>query len=138
MSSVRARKSLTSQAVVCLQVGDGGEDEPPEAMDVSWPSGFRKRITYVLLAPIVFPLWLTLPDTRAARGKFIQDMTEIIIPIPIKKSNNPLLIMLSLQFTSKELVRFTNEPGKTIQPQIKKKRKIQNLFFSFLYIFFAC
>lgn len=71
MSSVRARaKSLTSQAVVCLQVGDA-EEEPPEALDMSWPSGARKRITYILLAPIVFPLWLTLPDTRSPRGKFL-------------------------------------------------------------------
>lgn len=79
MSSVRTRKSLTPQAVVCLQVGGGGggvgggaggdgEDEQPEALDMSWPSGARKRITYVLLAPIVFPLWLTLPDTRSPRG----------------------------------------------------------------------
>ncbi|XP_044746251.1 sodium/potassium/calcium exchanger Nckx30C isoform X2 [Coccinella septempunctata] len=68
MSSVRARKSLTSQAVVCLQVGEP-EEEPPEAMDMGWPSGARKRITYVILAPIVFPLWLTLPDTRSPRGK---------------------------------------------------------------------
>ncbi|GJQ78448.1 hypothetical protein Trydic_g11567 [Trypoxylus dichotomus] len=68
MSSVRARKSLTSQAVVCLQVGEA-EEEQPEALDMSWPSGARKRITYVLLAPIVFPLWLTLPDTRSPRGK---------------------------------------------------------------------
>ncbi|XP_044265950.1 sodium/potassium/calcium exchanger Nckx30C isoform X2 [Tribolium madens] len=68
MSSVRARKSLTSQAVVCLQVGET-EEEPPEAMDMGWPSTTRKRITYILLAPIVFPLWLTLPDTRSPRGK---------------------------------------------------------------------
>ncbi|XP_044746254.1 sodium/potassium/calcium exchanger Nckx30C isoform X5 [Coccinella septempunctata] len=45
------------------------EEEPPEAMDMGWPSGARKRITYVILAPIVFPLWLTLPDTRSPRGK---------------------------------------------------------------------
>ncbi|XP_063905787.1 sodium/potassium/calcium exchanger Nckx30C isoform X2 [Zophobas morio] len=45
------------------------EEEPPEAMDMGWPSGARKRITYILLAPIVFPLWLTLPDTRSPRGK---------------------------------------------------------------------
>ncbi|XP_031328199.1 sodium/potassium/calcium exchanger Nckx30C-like isoform X3 [Photinus pyralis] len=68
MSSVRARKSLTSQAVVCLQVGDT-DDDTPEAMDMSWPSEARKRLTYILLAPIVFPLWLTLPDTRSPRGK---------------------------------------------------------------------
>lgn len=75
MSAVRSRnsrKSLSSQAVVCLQVGDGtaGDNDDPqtEAMDMSWPQTTRKRITYVLLAPIVFPLWLTLPDTRAPRG----------------------------------------------------------------------
>ncbi|XP_045471305.1 sodium/potassium/calcium exchanger Nckx30C isoform X3 [Harmonia axyridis] len=68
MSSVRARKSLTSQAVVCLQVGEP-EEEPPEAMDMGWPSSAKKRISYVILAPIVFPLWLTLPDTRSPRGK---------------------------------------------------------------------
>lgn len=67
MSSVRARKSLTSQAVVCLQVGEP-EEPPPEAMDMGWPVGARKRITYVLLLPIVLPLWLTLPDTRSPRG----------------------------------------------------------------------
>lgn len=69
MSSVRARKSLTSQAVVCLQVGEPGPEEPPpEAMDMGWPVGARKRITYLLLLPIVLPLWLTLPDTRSPRG----------------------------------------------------------------------
>lgn len=67
MSSVRARKSLTSQAVVCLQVGEP-EEPPPEAMDMGWPVGARKRITYILLLPIVLPLWLTLPDTRSPRG----------------------------------------------------------------------
>lgn len=74
MSSVRARKSLTSQAVVCLQVGGGGEDgeaDEPEALDMSWPSEGRKRITYILLAPILFPLWLTLPDTRSPRGTYV-------------------------------------------------------------------
>lgn len=73
MSTVRARKSLTSQAVVCLQVGEADEEAgtSQEAMDMAWPSGARKRITYVLLAPIVFPLWLTLPDTRSPRGKSV-------------------------------------------------------------------
>ncbi|XP_048523804.1 sodium/potassium/calcium exchanger Nckx30C isoform X3 [Dendroctonus ponderosae] len=76
MSAVRtrtSRKSLSSQAVVCLQIGDGSagdnEETPSGAMNMSWPDDPRKRLTYVLLAPIVFPLWLTLPDTRAPRGK---------------------------------------------------------------------
>ena len=36
---------------------------------MSWPKTFRKRITYLLVAPIIFPLYLTLPDTRTPRGK---------------------------------------------------------------------
>ncbi|KAG7201860.1 hypothetical protein KM043_004577 [Ampulex compressa] len=47
----------------------GEEDEPPEALDMGWPSSTRKRLTYILVAPILFPLWLTLPDTRTPRGK---------------------------------------------------------------------
>lgn len=46
------------------------EDEPPEALDMSWPDTHRKRLTYLLVAPIVFPLWLTLPDTRTPRGLY--------------------------------------------------------------------
>ncbi|XP_015604518.1 sodium/potassium/calcium exchanger Nckx30C isoform X3 [Cephus cinctus] len=47
----------------------GEEDELPEALDMGWPNNNRKRLTYVLVAPILFPLWLTLPDTRTPRGK---------------------------------------------------------------------
>ncbi|XP_046404421.1 sodium/potassium/calcium exchanger Nckx30C-like isoform X2 [Ischnura elegans] len=58
------------------EVGDGEEDEP-EALDMSWPDTTRKRVTYVLVAPIVFPLWLTLPDTRTPRGKKFFPVTFI-------------------------------------------------------------
>ncbi|XP_043281108.1 sodium/potassium/calcium exchanger Nckx30C isoform X2 [Venturia canescens] len=47
----------------------GEEDDPPEALDMGWPSSPKKRLTYILVAPILFPLWLTLPDTRTPRGK---------------------------------------------------------------------
>ena len=39
-----------------------------DALDISWPDTARKRITYLLVAPIMFPLWITLPDTRTPRG----------------------------------------------------------------------
>ncbi|GFN90999.1 sodium/potassium/calcium exchanger 2 [Plakobranchus ocellatus] len=46
-------------------------EEEEEPLDMSWPDGWRKRITYVFLAPIVFPLYLTLPDVRRPdRRKF--------------------------------------------------------------------
>lgn len=38
-----------------------GENEP---LSLEWPETKRKRVTYLLLLPIVFPLWLTLPDVR--------------------------------------------------------------------------
>ncbi|XP_014468276.1 PREDICTED: sodium/potassium/calcium exchanger Nckx30C isoform X2 [Dinoponera quadriceps] len=55
----------------------GEEDEPPEALDMGWPSSPRKRLTYILVAPILFPLWLTLPDTRTPRGKKFFPVTFI-------------------------------------------------------------
>ena len=45
------------------------EEVEPEPIDMAFPTGFKKQITYLLLFPIIFPLWLTLPDTRAKKGK---------------------------------------------------------------------
>ncbi|XP_045526141.1 sodium/potassium/calcium exchanger Nckx30C isoform X3 [Pieris brassicae] len=57
------------------EIGDLEDDTTP--LDMSWPSGFRKRLTYLLVAPIVFPLWITLPDTRTPRGKKLFPITFI-------------------------------------------------------------
>jgi len=41
------------------------EEVQPQPLDMAFPrSGLRKQVTYLLLFPIIFPLWLTLPDTR--------------------------------------------------------------------------
>ncbi|XP_055600115.1 sodium/potassium/calcium exchanger Nckx30C-like isoform X2 [Uranotaenia lowii] len=53
------------------------EEEPPEALNMSWPKTTRKRITYLLVAPIIFPLYLTLPDTRTPKGKKFFPITFI-------------------------------------------------------------
>ncbi|XP_049576983.1 sodium/potassium/calcium exchanger 2-like [Syngnathus scovelli] len=48
-------------------IGDeGGEEEEDEdqPLSLAWPDTNRKRITYLIILPIVFPLWLTLPDVR--------------------------------------------------------------------------
>ncbi|XP_050352622.1 sodium/potassium/calcium exchanger Nckx30C isoform X3 [Nymphalis io] len=57
------------------EIGDLEDDTMP--LDMSWPSGFRKQLTYLLVAPIVFPLWMTLPDTRTPRGKKLFPVTFI-------------------------------------------------------------
>ncbi len=40
------------------------EEEENEPLSLEWPETRRKQVTYLFLLPIVFPLWLTLPDVR--------------------------------------------------------------------------
>ena len=53
--------------------GGGGLSDPdevqPEPLDMAFPSGLQKQCTYLVLFPIIFPLWLTLPDTRSQKGE---------------------------------------------------------------------
>ncbi|XP_051284573.1 sodium/potassium/calcium exchanger 2-like isoform X2 [Dicentrarchus labrax] len=48
------------------QEGETAEDEEEEdqPLSLSWPESNRKRLTYLLIIPIVLPLWITLPDVR--------------------------------------------------------------------------
>ncbi|XP_077516026.1 sodium/potassium/calcium exchanger Nckx30C-like isoform X7 [Amblyomma americanum] len=39
-------------------------EETNEPLSVAWPDTWRERFNYVVLAPIIFPLWLTMPDVR--------------------------------------------------------------------------
>ncbi|XP_067117562.1 sodium/potassium/calcium exchanger 2-like isoform X1 [Osmerus mordax] len=53
------------------QEGEAAEDEEDEdqPLSLSWPETNRKRLTYLIIMPIVFPLWLTLPDVRKTTAK---------------------------------------------------------------------
>ncbi|XP_060887048.1 sodium/potassium/calcium exchanger 2-like isoform X7 [Labrus mixtus] len=53
------------------QEGETAEDEEEEdqPLSLSWPESNRKRFTYLLIMPIVLPLWLTLPDVRKQSAK---------------------------------------------------------------------
>ncbi|XP_067358260.1 sodium/potassium/calcium exchanger 1 [Channa argus] len=42
------------------------EDEP---LSLEWPDTLRKQATYLFLLPIVFPLWLTVPDVRNQKSR---------------------------------------------------------------------
>uniref|UniRef100_A0A8C6LF97 Sodium/potassium/calcium exchanger 1 n=1 Tax=Nothobranchius furzeri TaxID=105023 RepID=A0A8C6LF97_NOTFU len=42
------------------------EDEP---LSLQWPDTRRRQATYLLLLPIVFPLWLTVPDVRNQKSR---------------------------------------------------------------------
>ncbi|XP_017261093.1 sodium/potassium/calcium exchanger 1 isoform X1 [Kryptolebias marmoratus] len=45
---------------------DTQEDEP---LSLEWPDTPSKQATYLFLLPIVFPLWLTVPDVRNQKSK---------------------------------------------------------------------
>ena len=61
------------------------EKVPLEPLDMSWPDTNRKRVTYLLILPLILPLWLTLPDTRKPESKkfFVITFTGSILWIAI-------------------------------------------------------
>uniref|UniRef100_K7FZX4 Sodium/potassium/calcium exchanger 1 n=1 Tax=Pelodiscus sinensis TaxID=13735 RepID=K7FZX4_PELSI len=40
------------------------EEENEEPLSLNWPETRRKQAIYLFLLPVVFPLWLTVPDVR--------------------------------------------------------------------------
>lgn len=41
-------------------------EESDQPLSLAWPVKKRKRAMYLAVLPIVFPLWMTLPDVRNA------------------------------------------------------------------------
>ncbi|XP_067276573.1 sodium/potassium/calcium exchanger 1 isoform X1 [Pseudorasbora parva] len=48
---------------------DEAGEEGEEPLSLEWPDTRRKQATYLFLLPIVFPLWLTVPDVRNPASK---------------------------------------------------------------------
>ncbi|KAM5185490.1 sodium/potassium/calcium exchanger 2 isoform 2-T2 [Callospermophilus lateralis] len=40
------------------------EEDDDQPLSLAWPSETRKQVTFLIVFPIVFPLWITLPDVR--------------------------------------------------------------------------
>lgn len=77
---------------------------------MSWPRTGKQRIWYLLVAPIVFPLWLTLPDTRRQ----------------CKKKYFPVTFIGSIMWIaaySYFMVWWANVAGETVEipPEVKKR-----------------
>ena len=53
---------MTEDLSLSAQAEDEEDEDQP--LSLSWPETNRKRLTYLIIMPIVFPLWLTLPDVR--------------------------------------------------------------------------
>uniref|UniRef100_A0AAY5KXM6 Sodium/potassium/calcium exchanger 1 n=1 Tax=Esox lucius TaxID=8010 RepID=A0AAY5KXM6_ESOLU len=57
--------------------GPDDDEENEEPLSLEWPDTRRKQATYLLLLPIVFPLWLTVPDVRNPASRKYFAMTFI-------------------------------------------------------------
>ncbi|KTF78212.1 hypothetical protein cypCar_00049029, partial [Cyprinus carpio] len=54
--------------VVLISKAEEEEDED-QPLSLAWPDTPRKQATYLFIFPIVFPLWLSLPDVRRDTSK---------------------------------------------------------------------
>ncbi|XP_033613635.1 sodium/potassium/calcium exchanger 2 isoform X2 [Fukomys damarensis] len=56
--------SHSIEAADTQQVTDTAEEDDDQPLSLAWPSNARKQATFLIVLPIVFPLWITLPDVR--------------------------------------------------------------------------
>ncbi|XP_072260484.1 sodium/potassium/calcium exchanger 2 isoform X2 [Pyxicephalus adspersus] len=52
------------EAAETQATGEDMADEEDHPLSLAWPTNKRKRAVYLAVLPIVFPLWITLPDVR--------------------------------------------------------------------------
>ncbi|KHJ88408.1 hypothetical protein OESDEN_11799 [Oesophagostomum dentatum] len=53
---VRKRASLFQKSIL--------EEEEDQPLNMEWPDNFTKQVTYICLAPVLIPMWVTIPDVR--------------------------------------------------------------------------
>uniref|UniRef100_A0A8D0AM73 Solute carrier family 24 member 2 n=1 Tax=Sander lucioperca TaxID=283035 RepID=A0A8D0AM73_SANLU len=78
-NGVASHKNLPNSSSVEVEVtppmnGTAGQEGETRKklqcpLSLSWPESNRKRLTYLLIIPIVLPLWITLPDVRKPTAK---------------------------------------------------------------------
>uniref|UniRef100_A0A3P9LXE6 Sodium/potassium/calcium exchanger 1 n=1 Tax=Oryzias latipes TaxID=8090 RepID=A0A3P9LXE6_ORYLA len=64
-------KYISDEVLPPLRNDDEGEEEEKEdePLSLQWPDTPSKQATYLFLLPIVFPLWLTVPDVRREKSR---------------------------------------------------------------------
>ncbi|XP_076816479.1 sodium/potassium/calcium exchanger 2-like isoform X2 [Clavelina lepadiformis] len=65
----KKNKAQNGDAASQNEHNEDTDDDGDDALDMSWPSTVSKRCVYVLIFPITFLLWITLPDVRKANKK---------------------------------------------------------------------
>ncbi|XP_010188680.1 PREDICTED: sodium/potassium/calcium exchanger 2 [Mesitornis unicolor] len=54
---------------IAHNVEEENEEDEDQPLSLAWPDTPRKQLTYLLVLPIVFPLWVSLPDVRKPKSR---------------------------------------------------------------------
>ncbi|OPJ84805.1 sodium/potassium/calcium exchanger 2 [Patagioenas fasciata monilis] len=54
---------------IAHNVEEESEEDEDQPLSLAWPDTLRKQLTYLLVLPIVFPLWASLPDVRKPKSR---------------------------------------------------------------------
>ncbi|XP_042682811.1 sodium/potassium/calcium exchanger 2 [Centrocercus urophasianus] len=54
---------------IAHNVDEENEEDEDQPLSLAWPDTPRKQLTYLLVLPIVFPLWVSLPDVRNPKSR---------------------------------------------------------------------
>ncbi|KAM9507970.1 sodium/potassium/calcium exchanger 2 isoform 2-T2 [Guaruba guarouba] len=54
---------------IAHNVEEENEEDEDQPLSLAWPDTPRKQLTYLLVLPIVFPLWVSLPDVRNPKSR---------------------------------------------------------------------
>ncbi|CAD6184411.1 unnamed protein product [Caenorhabditis auriculariae] len=54
------------------------EEKEEQPLDMTWPDKWQKKLTYVLLAPVLVPMWVTIPDVRRTTSRHLYPATFVI------------------------------------------------------------
>ncbi|VDM19287.1 unnamed protein product [Wuchereria bancrofti] len=58
------RTSICPNTTCVSEIKEMLEEDEEKPLDMSWPEKLHRQLLYLLLSPILFPLWVTLPDVR--------------------------------------------------------------------------
>uniref|UniRef100_A0A1I8EHP2 Sodium/calcium exchanger membrane region domain-containing protein n=1 Tax=Wuchereria bancrofti TaxID=6293 RepID=A0A1I8EHP2_WUCBA len=81
------RTSICPNTTCVSEIKEMLEEDEEKPLDMSWPEKLHRQLLYLLLSPILFPLWVTLPDVRKqvigltilAAGTSIPDLITSVI-----------------------------------------------------------
>ncbi|KAM3720527.1 Sodium/potassium/calcium exchanger [Dirofilaria immitis] len=63
------RTSICPNTTTVSEIKEMLEEKEEKPLDMTWPEKFHRQFIYLLLSPILFPLWVTLPDVRKQNAR---------------------------------------------------------------------